>query len=201
MKVITLEENSFFEKCIELTSKLDLQPDLIVGILNGGGHIVDNIKSQSNFEPNIFQFVKVQRETTLKNYAIIDFFLKSLPYSVLNVIRIFESFLVRKSIENLNKETLSLREIDFKFSLNTKKDIKTILIIDDAIDTGKTMFTVKNNLSKMFSGAEIKTAVIAWTIDTSIEKPDYYLFKNVLIRFPWSKDYKIKKFEEKSFSS
>ena len=54
---------------------------------------------------------------------------------------------------------------------------------------------------KLFPNAQIKNAVISWTIESSIIKPDYYLFKNVLVRFPWSKDYKGKDFEKKSFSS
>ena len=79
-----------------------------------------------------------------------------------------------------------------KFEIeNTKaKSIKNILIVDDAIDTGKTMFIVKNNLKQKFPEAKIEIAVLAWTIDSSIVKPDYYLYKNTLLRFPWSNDYK-----------
>ena len=63
------------------------------------------------------------------------------------------------------------------------------------------MFVIKNNLKKLFPNAAIKTAVVSWTIETSVVKPDYYLFKNTLVRFPWSKDYKGRDFEKKSFSS
>ena len=76
-----------------------------------------------------------------------------------------------------------------------EKNVKSILIIDDAIDTGRSMFVVKNNLKTLFPNAQIKTAVISWTLENSIEKPDYYIFKNVLVRFPWSKDYKQKDVE------
>ena len=64
-----------------------------------------------------------------------------------------------------------------------------------------TQFIIKNNLSKLFVNTRIKIAVISWTIESSIIKPDYFMFKNVLVRFPWSKDYKGKDFEKKSFSS
>ena len=91
--------------------------------------------------------------------------------------------------------------IDINFDLGKKDIIKKILIIDDAIDTGKTMFIVENSLRKLLPNTQIKTAVISWTIENSIVKPDYYLFKNCLVRFPWSKDYKHKDFEKEGFSS
>ena len=84
--------------------------------------------------------------------------------------------------------------------LNSNSKVKNILIIDDAIDTGRTIFVVLNNLKRQFPEANIKMAVIAWTIEDSIVKPDYFIFKNDLIRFPWSKDYKGKDFEKSSRS-
>ena len=112
-----------------------------------------------------------------------------------------ESEKARKSIDTLNLYELSSCKLNFQFNSASKEEVKNILIIDDAIDTGKTMFIVKSNLNKLFPNAQIKNAVISWTIESSIIKPDYYLFKNVLVRFPWSKDYKGKDFEKKSFSS
>ena len=67
---------------------------------------------------------------------------------------------------------------------------KSILIIDDAIDSGKTMFVVNENIKRRFPKAKIKIAVISWTLNESIIKPDFYLYKNILVRFPWSLDFK-----------
>jgi hypoxanthine phosphoribosyltransferase len=200
MEVITFNKKVFSNKCVELNSKLDIIPDLVVSILTGGGYIVDEIKKEKNFNNVRFEQVKIQRKERFKATYIINFLLKILPYKVLNNLRIYESLKATKSISKLDLSMLSDSKIEFKLNAINKESIKNILIIDDAIDTGKTMFTVKNNLNKIFTNAQIKTAVISWTIDSSIVKPDYYLIKNTLVRFPWSKDYKGKDFEKKSFS-
>jgi len=190
MQVITLNSELFSLKCHELISKVDFKPDLVIGILNGGGFVLDEIKTKYNFESNNFGLVKYQRYNKLKNNFIINFLIKLLPYYASNRLRNIESYLGKKSITSINLSELSNIEIDLNIKVNLDKSINSILIIDDAIDTGRTIFIVKNNLSKLFPKAIIKTAVISWTLEMSIIKPDYHIFKNVLVRFPWSKDYK-----------
>ncbi|MEC3907306.1 hypothetical protein VOI54_09780 [Tamlana sp. 2201CG12-4] len=190
MEVITLNVKGFQEKCGELRSKLDFLPDLTVGVLHGGGFVVDefnNVKSE---------YVKFQRENWLKNTFFIKFLLKKLPYSILNRLRVIESRRVEESINHINKEILKDQVVDFQFDYTKYEEINTVLIVDDAIDSGKTMFVVKNSLSNLFPNAQIKTAVISWTIEDSIINPDYFIYKKTLVRFPWSKDYKGKDFEK-----
>ncbi|MDO5970607.1 phosphoribosyltransferase family protein [Flavivirga aquimarina] len=201
MKITTLNIKTFSEKSAELISKIDFNPDIIVGILNGGGYVLNDIKKVKKFEGVQFESIILQRSNRLKNNYFIKAILKSLPYSVTNWLRIYESNKAKKSIDTLNLDNLSNSNIDFKFNSNSKKTVGNILVIDDAVDTGRTMFIVKNHLIKEFPKAKIKTAVISWTIENSIVIPDYYLFKNSLVRYPWSKDYKGKDFEKKSFSS
>jgi hypoxanthine phosphoribosyltransferase len=195
MEVITLNHKAFVEKCAELNSKLDFQPDMIVGILNGGGYVV------KEFHGIEFKLVKLQRDNWLKNHFLVKFLLKLLPYAISNKLRRIESKKARQSVQTIDLNVLKQRIVEFKIDNDLKDKINNILIVDDAIDTGKTMFVVKNSLTKLFSNATIKIAVISWTIEESIIKPDYCLFKNTLVRFPWSKDYKGKDFEKKSFSS
>lgn len=195
MEVITLSHKAFIEKCAELNSKLDFQPDMVVGILNGGGYVV------KEFQYIDFELVKLQRDNWLKNHFLVKLILRALPYFVSDKLRKIESKKAKQSIQAINLDELKQHVVDFKFDNISRGDIKNILIVDDAIDTGKTMFVIKNNLTKWFPNAKIKTAVISWTIENSIIIPDYSLFKNTLVRFPWSKDYKGKDFEKKSFSS
>lgn len=195
MEVITLSHKAFIEKCAELNSKLDFQPDMVVGILNGGGYVV------KEFQYIDFELVKLQRDNWLKNHFLVKLILRALPYFVSDKLRKIESKKAKQSIQAINLDELKQHVVDFKFDNISRGGIKNILIVDDAIDTGKTMFVIKNNLTKWFPNAKIKTAVISWTIENSIIIPDYSLFKNTLVRFPWSKDYKGKDFEKKSFSS
>ncbi|GAA3614244.1 phosphoribosyltransferase family protein [Flavivirga amylovorans] len=201
MEVITINNETFSRKSTELISQIDFNPDIIVGILNGGGYVVNEIKNEKRFEHVQFESIKLQRDNRLKNNYFTRLILKRLPYSITNWLRVYESNKAKKAIETLNLENLSNSGINFKFNSNSKKTVDNILIIDDAIDTGKTMFIAKKYLIKRFPEAKIKTAVISWTIEKSIIVPDYYLFKNSLVRYPWSKDYKEKDFEKKSFSS
>lgn len=190
MEVITLDNETFSKKSTELIYKIDFQPELIVGILNGGGYVVNEIRTIDRFEKVQFEFVKLQRSNCLKHNLFFKFILRLLPYNISNKLRVIESLKARKSISNLNKDELSSSKINFQFNSVSKKEINNILIIDDAIDTGKTMFRIKSSLNKLFPNAQIKIAVISWTLESSIIMPDYYLFKNILVRFPWSKDYK-----------
>ena len=200
MEVITLNKEAFSNSSAKLISKIDFQPDIIVGILNGGGYVVEEIKRAKEFDQVRIELVKLNKRKGLKNNPVVKFVLNSLPTVITDKLRVLESKKARKSINNLDLDSLNNYSIDLKFDSDTKEKIKSILIIDDAIDTGKTMFVIKNNLSKSFPNAEIKTAIISWTIQTSIVKPDYWLYKNILVRFPWSIDYKAKDFEKKSFS-
>lgn len=194
MEVITLNRQSFSNTCAELAFKIDIQPDLVIGILNGGGYVVNEIK-QNNYKKAHFQLIKFKRKMRFIDYFVSPFLLRLLPYKILNRLRIYKAINAKKTIHKLNLKELSYYKLDFKFDVSFGNGIKSILIIDDAIDTGRVMFVVKNNLKTLFPSAIIKTAVISWTLQNSIEKPDYYIFKNVLVRFPWSKDYKQKDVE------
>jgi len=193
MEVITLNKASFLTKCNELSSKIDFGPDLIVGILEGGGHVVNEIAK--TLKSKNVAFIKLKRKTGSKEFILIGYLLKVLPYKFLNKLRFYESSRAKKSMNSLNLDELSKQSLEFNLENIDLEKIKTILIVDDAIDTGKTMFVVKNSLDSKIQNANIKTAVISWTLEDSIVKPDYHLYKNVLVRFPWSKDYKGKDFE------
>ncbi len=195
MQVITLNKEALLKKCSELFSNLEIQPDMVVGILNGGRYLLNDIKNQNRFNCNQFHLLKLSKNNSLKDLFFVRFILKKLPYAISNRLRVYESTKVRKSINSLNINELFDHQIEFDFNSIKKETIKVILIVDDAIDTGRTMFMVKRHLEKLFPDAKIITLVISWTLENSIVKPDYYLFKNVLVRFPWSQDYKEKDFE------
>ena len=192
MKVLTLNTETFEKESLKLISKLEVNPDLVVGILSGGGHVLEAIKKHPNVKSSLFELVTLQRQSTNVKQRFLKPVLSILPYSILNWLRIFESNSVKAKISNLNLEKLQDNTIAFDTRNTIAKPIKNILIIDDAIDSGKTMFVVKSNLQQKFPKAKIKIAVLAWTIDSSIIKPDYYLYNNTLLRFPWSNDYKRK---------
>jgi len=190
MKVLTLNNETFEKESLKLISKLEVKPDLVVGIVKGGSYVLEAIKKHPTINDGLFELITLQRQSTKIKQRYLKPFLFVLPYRILNKLRVLESKQVTSKISKINLK--QLQNIVLKFEIeNTKaKSIKNILIVDDAIDTGKTMFIVKNNLKQKFPKAKIEIAVLTWTIDSSIVKPDYYLYKNTLLRFPWSNDYK-----------
>nr|WP_262916858.1 phosphoribosyltransferase domain-containing protein [Aestuariivivens insulae] len=153
------------------------------------------LKAKNKFSKTDFYSVRIQRRREqIKQNAIFRVLLRILPYSILNYLRRYESKKALASISKMNLDELS--KLTVKINAAPSIEIENILIVDDAIDTGRTMHLVKNNLEEQFPEANIKIAVLSWTLEESIIKPDFYIFKNVLVRFPWSKDYKGKDFEQ-----
>ncbi|MGN0666925.1 MAG: phosphoribosyltransferase family protein [Huintestinicola sp.] len=70
-----------------------------------------------------------------------------------------------------------------------EEDIRRVLLIDDACDTGNTLSQCVRYISERFAGAEIRTAVLT-AFDTSrdVFSADYCLYRNVMISGPWSND-------------
>ena len=66
-----------------------------------------------------------------------------------------------------------------------------ILVIDDAIDSGDTLFAIATTLKDMNPDARIDIAVMTETTRHPRIRANYTLYRNrTLIRFPWSNDYK-----------
>lgn len=75
-----------------------------------------------------------------------------------------------------------------------KSELKNVLLIDDAIDSGATLHLLKEYLEKHYANIVVKIAVITVTTPNPIVDADYFLFHDrVLVRFPWSNDVKMKK--------
>ena len=63
--------------------------------------------------------------------------------------------------------------------------------MDDAVDSGSTMLSVRDAVAAAFPQAYVRCAAIVVTTDKPLIVPDYSLYlKNFLIRFPWSADMK-----------
>ena len=71
--------------------------------------------------------------------------------------------------------------------LNNMK--KSILLVDDSIDSGNSIKLTKEKIQKFFPKANIKVAVFNVMKKATI-KPDYTLYKDMMICGPWSNDSK-----------
>lgn len=76
--------------------------------------------------------------------------------------------------------------IGMPLHLEDYKKFKSILIIDDLVDSGKTMSFIKTLLERELTEATIKTAVLFYKSKTSKIVPDYYVQEtDEWIVFPW----------------
>ena len=180
MKVLTLDNQAFFGHCVELEAKIkkDFQPDLILGILHGGGKVAENL-----FCELPHTFVSLRRPSTEKKEksGLIMRFVNSLPVIIKDGLRICEARLLSLK----QKKTIRQIHIDGAMFENRTH----VLVVDDAVDSGVTMKSVLDAISKSSRDLIIRSAVITVTTKNPILLPDYFLYHNqTLIRFPWSKD-------------
>lgn len=194
MKVKTLYTEDFNKECLLLGHDIfaDYDPDVIIGVLNGGGYVGRQIVQVSPKETTYVE-VKIQRDgTTKKEKGLIHRILQSLPYGVLNILRILESIVLEyKSRKNNTKRKGTIKLPDNVVSFLSDGENKKVLLVDDAIDSGATLLLIKQYLMSKFENIDVKIAVITITTKQPLVVADYYRYYNrTLIRFPWSNDIK-----------
>ncbi|MDR0873713.1 MAG: phosphoribosyltransferase [Prevotellaceae bacterium] len=188
MKVIDLTNADIEKACELLISRFDCQFDLIVGIAEGGRLIAETI-AQKLYLPLLL--VGRQRELTRYKSKARNMF-KHFPKKILNFARITENNCyemlgkMRKHEEKLDK--INILSNDLSFFENPQ--IKNILLVDDAIDSGVTIRDTEKFLQMKNNNWNIKTAVLTQTFNRPVKKADYQIYNRTLVRFPWSNDYK-----------
>ncbi|MEQ8924216.1 MAG: phosphoribosyltransferase family protein, partial [Fulvivirga sp.] len=63
-----------------------------------------------------------------------------------------------------------------------------VVIIDDAIDTGRTMQLASEYLLKINPEVSLKKASLTITHRSVLVRPDYFLYERTILQFPWSLD-------------
>ena len=192
MKVINFEQKNF-DDFLENTLKdwkNDSSKILVLGIKEGGVYLAENVFQVLRNSANQvdLKFIKCQRPSTSvkkKNEfrkAFIQTIFKISPIIILDLLRNVEHyFLTKKSIE-YNREII-LDEI-INFNLYDK-----IVIVDDAVDSGVTLQKVNDYVQSLaVKSTKVKSLAVVITSNNAIVTPDFYLYKDVLIRFPWSLD-------------
>ena len=196
MKVLTLTRKQLNEEAHKLLAEIQqdqIHFDMVIGIAIGGIYVSQPIKEEmcKNGWTGKYNEIKLSRKSTdVKQKWQLKKILTKLPYSVLNLLRIIEV----KLFEQFKAGTYNTsKENHVIFSDITRQEImnsNSILLIDDAIDTGSTVLAIKNVLKKINPDIDVKIAVLTVTHTSPYIKPDYTLYKHVLLRCPWAEDYK-----------
>ena len=207
LKIKTLNDADLREAAIALNALVfkDFLPDIIIGIKTGGYIVAEQMAREAAHKPLLLA-VSMQRESTKKK-AKLKNILRHFPYFITDKLRILEhrwlfrhceksqatkqSTVEQKSGLPRSLKSLAMTETeDLRDVLRGRENAK-ILIVDDAVDSGRTLQDVLFAVREAADlSCEIRSAAITLTTDFSIINPDYLLYKNVLCRFPWSFDFR-----------
>lgn len=189
MKVVTLSERGFRDACLKLAESCrngGVVPDCIIGIRTGGWIVAQEMVPC--FPDAVFLDVCLQRPTTGHKTGVVKRVVRCLPRSLQNWLRILESCF----LSAFDDRTIPTEAFDLPDEVATqlgKESPETVLIVDDAVDSGKTMWQVADAVKHVLPSAELKTAVITVTTKSPLIMPDFSLYNNrTLIRFPWAID-------------
>lgn len=184
MKYIELSRKDIEEQCKDWAKEIQksYKPDLIVYVAKAGYLIGREMK-------NVFNVPLVGISATREGNdlkEVVGPFVSKLPNFVRNILISLE---LKSDTHSKNTE----RKIHYHEGLEKMKsqNIKSILVVDDSVDTGHSMKQVVDAISSLFGDVEIKIAGLnVWDKSRSIIDSDFALYKNTVIKTPMSKDSK-----------
>ena len=197
MQVLTLDQSEFDNHAGRLAriaeSDYDGRFDAIVAVRRGGSYVCDAFCRYFPKERYGARYdVALQRPSTRHKNERLANFLKKLPVRLLDVLRIAESIIL--SFYRGKKSAVPDASVEIPHglrSLLSSTRNPSILIIDDAIDSGDTLSAIYGTLIKINPDTLIRIAVMTVTTKSPRIDADFAIYRNrTLIRFPWSNDYK-----------
>ena len=194
MSVVTFTPALLAEACSQLSHRVKaggFAPSLLIGIQHGGAEVARRMRN--DFPEAAYCEVRLSRPgTRQKSQGLAHRLLQHSPLWICNTLRIVESRVNEwrsKGKDPVRIGTIRLPD-DIASTLSSPSN-PSILLIDDAIDTGATIQQARLQLLKQFPDITIRVAVITVTIPHPICDADFCLYHNrTLCRFPWSNDYR-----------
>lgn len=196
IEVKTLDNEGLRQAAISMNNMIfkDFVPDIIVGIRSGGYVMAEIMAKEASHQPILLAISRRRKSTETKSKIKgLKNLLGFLPYFVTDHLRIWEhKRLNGKPVESPKPFVPDADELAKLKTILQPKQGHKILIVDDAVDSGATMKAVLDMVrSEAGSSSIVKTAALTLTTEHSLVNPDYVIYKNVLVRFPWSFDFKI----------
>lgn len=197
MQVVTLDELALDIHAARLAKLVEENSsdffDAVVAVRRGGSFVCDAFcRHFPRHRYGNRYDVTLQRPSTKRKNRIIGKILKRLPLPLLNLLRMTEARIL--SLSTNKKISLSTPTVELPAGLTQILKEPTghkILLIDDAIDSGNTLYAIANTLKNTNRDINLTIAVITVTTNHPRVTADYSLYQNrTLIRFPWSNDYK-----------
>lgn len=195
MNVLTLNDSDFEKACALLAAKIPDAGELtaLVGVRSGGvrvAKIIFDVLVKQNDNLKYYEVGASRGTTPAKKSYIAKVLFKYMPYLFLDALRLSEHYYVSLKLKFSSDTNRSICLDDDLVDYLSHASAGKLVVIDDALDSGA---TVKELLDKFLSiNPDIKynVAVLVVTQKKPLIHPDLSLYQNVLLRFPWSGDYK-----------
>jgi hypoxanthine phosphoribosyltransferase len=179
--MLTLNIEDVEKLSIELSQMVETVPELVAYVAKGSYLIGQTLS-------DIFKVPLLEIETERSGSRLKDLaspFLRLLPNRLKLWLRkkelntgVHANYSERYAVINSSNKLL-------------EHDFRTILLVDDSVDTGNTILATKKILKKSFPNANISTAAfVVFEASKSLVKIDYSLFNDKIISAPWSRDSK-----------
>lgn len=182
--------HDFVEICLELAATVhDYAPDLVIGIERGGARVAEEMLEALG-QPE-YVAVRVQRPgTQAKSSLRLGGVISRLPRIVTEHLRWLEVE-VREQALRTDRSPAGAEwagSDELLSALTFSRSFQRIVVVDDTIDSGRTVTVVREALRRTCPGAEVRIAVLASTWRNPPVRPDYCLHDRTLLRLPWSLD-------------
>lgn len=165
--------------------------DLYVGIATGGKFVAEKIRDIISTSAPLM-IVKRQRPSTRvkKKFWALEKIISILPTFIQDALRVVECRVAENIFENnrhlpRKKNTVEILTPNVRLP---QDGVRSILIIDDTVDSGATLEDVKNHVANMFPGSQIHTAALTVTHRNPLIRPDYVLHQHAIVKCPWALD-------------
>lgn len=178
----------FIGDCQQLAQSIvpSYSPDLVVGVCTGGAIVAKQLLASGVLSASYAELTAQRPSTHYKKKIRLDLLLSWLPRWLCNLLRIME---VKRNVMAFNPLRVTPRHVVLT---NEDQELicaaKRLLVVDDAVDSGATLRAVCEFLKCLNPKAELQTAVLTVTFPKPLQEPDFSLYRNVLLRFPWSAD-------------
>lgn len=187
-----VDQALFEQLCRDLAERTrDFDADAVVGIATGGEVVARAMQPFLTVGTDM-AYIRLQRAgTSMKSVVRLDVLLRPLPRRLLDVMRWIEveyremAFRVSRASRAPVPEPVDPVALE---ALEPLRSALRILVVDDTVDSGRTLRRALSLVNAVAPDAEVRTAVLTSTWRRPPVAPDYCLFTRTLLRMPWSFD-------------
>jgi len=191
--VLTLTPELLAEAAAQLSHSVHVagcEPVALLGIQSGGAEVARLMRP--HFPKAAYAEIRLSRPSTKqKGQGMTHRLLQHLPLCLCDWLRIAESRLNEWRGQHIVPQRLGTITLSPEIRAHLTVNNPTLLLIDDAIDTGATIQEARRQLLEQYPSLDIRVAVITVTTPHPLCEADFALYRNrTLCRFPWSNDYR-----------